>query len=95
MNRQQVPALDKRPETGPMRFGDDWTGLFLRGDCALGYLSYVMIARSYLPDPQRAMLNGIIELLASADERNFRDQSVNDSPKDETPQIGSRADINQ
>lgn len=23
-----------RPETGPMQFGDDWPGLFLRGDYA-------------------------------------------------------------
>jgi hypothetical protein len=27
----------KRPETGPMKFGDDWTGVFIRGDDALNY----------------------------------------------------------
>lgn len=27
----------QRPETGPMKFGDDWTGLFIRGDNALYY----------------------------------------------------------
>lgn len=26
----------KRPETGPMRFGDDWPGIFIRGDQAFG-----------------------------------------------------------
>lgn len=26
-----------RPETGPMKFGDDWTGLFIRGDNAMYY----------------------------------------------------------
>lgn len=26
-----------RPETGPMQFGDDWPGVFIRGDDALGY----------------------------------------------------------
>lgn len=26
-----------RPETGPMRFGDDWTGVFIRGDTAAWY----------------------------------------------------------
>lgn len=26
-----------RPETGPMRFGDDWTGVFIRGDNAGWY----------------------------------------------------------
>ena len=27
----------KRPETGTMRFQDDWTGLFVRGDNAMYY----------------------------------------------------------
>ena len=26
-----------RPETGPMRFGDDWRGIFIRGDSAIHY----------------------------------------------------------
>lgn len=26
-----------RPETGPIKFGDDWTGVFLRGDDALHF----------------------------------------------------------
>lgn len=26
--------MSLRPETGPMRFGEDWTGVFLRGDHA-------------------------------------------------------------
>lgn len=26
-----------RPETGPIKFGDDWTGVFFRGDDALHY----------------------------------------------------------
>ena len=30
--------MDKRrPETGPMQFGDDWTGIFIRGDNAFYY----------------------------------------------------------
>lgn len=27
----------KRPETGTMRFGSDWTGIFVRGDNAFYY----------------------------------------------------------
>lgn len=27
----------QRPETGPMCFGDDWPGTFIRGDNAFGY----------------------------------------------------------
>lgn len=32
MNNEQ-----ERPETGGMRFGDDWRGVFIRGDNALHY----------------------------------------------------------
>ena len=35
-----LPAFENgdRPETGPMQFGDDWPGLFMRGDnaCMMG-----------------------------------------------------------
>jgi len=31
--------MTERPETAPMRFGDDWPGLFIRGDVALGWLT--------------------------------------------------------
>jgi hypothetical protein len=31
-----IPVTDLRVESGPLRFGDDWPGLFLRGDDALG-----------------------------------------------------------
>ena len=36
-NIQQVPMPEGmiRPETGPMRFDDDWTGIFIRGDDVL------------------------------------------------------------
>jgi hypothetical protein len=36
-----------RPETGGMRFGDDWRGVFIRGDDAINYyLSLVSVIRS-------------------------------------------------
>lgn len=31
------PEDQTRPETGPMKFGMDWRGVFIRGDDALGY----------------------------------------------------------
>lgn len=33
----EVPALasGERPESGPMQFGNDWPGVFIRGDHAL------------------------------------------------------------
>ena len=32
---RRLPAQEPRVETGPVRFGADWTGVFLRGDHAL------------------------------------------------------------
>ncbi|MFI5296913.1 MAG: hypothetical protein ACHREM_02350 [Polyangiales bacterium] len=29
--------MSDRPETGPMKFGDDWTGVFIRGDDAFHF----------------------------------------------------------
>jgi hypothetical protein len=29
---RQLPAVVNRVETGALRFGDDWPGLFIRGD---------------------------------------------------------------
>lgn len=51
-----------RPETGPMRFGDDWTGVFIRGDNAAGYL---VMAGSDMPPGLRDLLS----LSNDADER--------------------------
>jgi hypothetical protein len=47
---QKVPALKggKRPETGPMQFGDDWPGLFIRGDDAMARASILRLVLSDL-----------------------------------------------
>ncbi|KKM72098.1 hypothetical protein LCGC14_1423990 [marine sediment metagenome] len=36
MEIRELPQQDDRVETGPVRFGDDWAGLFIRGDDAFG-----------------------------------------------------------
>jgi hypothetical protein len=36
---QKIPLDGARPGTGPMQFGDDWPGVFIRGDDAMGYAS--------------------------------------------------------
>lgn len=38
----------KRPETGPMQFGDDWPGVFIRGDNAF---VYAHVLGAILQDP--------------------------------------------
>ena len=32
---RELPGTDKRVETGPVRFGDDWSGVYIRGDESL------------------------------------------------------------
>jgi hypothetical protein len=60
MRVRELPAPDDRVETGPVRFGGDWTGLFIRGDDCLdlahGLQRGEPVAR-------------IVALLRSADER--------------------------
>lgn len=31
------PVVDPRVEDGPIQFGDDWPGLFLRGDTCMAF----------------------------------------------------------
>lgn len=37
MKARKLPTQDKRVETGPVQFGEDWTGLFIRGDNCFAY----------------------------------------------------------
>lgn len=72
---RHLPGLDQRPETGPLRFGEDWTGVFLRGDAALPMASALSAllerATSREPvDPFSLMTcQGLRDILISCDER--------------------------
>jgi hypothetical protein len=56
-----------RPETGPMQFGNDWCGVFLRGDNALYYaLVLEMLTAHLLVDPVSGLvIRGLIDDLKS------------------------------
>lgn len=41
-------ARGSRPETGPMQFGSDWPGIFIRGDEALHYVSIIALTLAEL-----------------------------------------------
>jgi len=43
-----LPEQDNRVETGPIRFGDDWPGVFIRGDNALFYARSIQHAMNRL-----------------------------------------------
>lgn len=63
-----------RPETGPMQFGDDWTGVFLRGDYA-GPMSFYLstalerIKAARVLDPMEVLqLEDLCSTLANSNE---------------------------
>jgi hypothetical protein len=49
MSVRKLPALDQRIETGPVQFGDDWPGVFIRGDNALWFAKCLEVALAELP----------------------------------------------
>jgi hypothetical protein len=63
-------------KTGPLKIGDDWTGVFIRGDEALTKADLLeMLAREHnLPHEKGSFLWRLIELLRSCRE-------VQDSPR--------------
>lgn len=40
---RELPECDPRMEDGPLQFGGDWPGLFLRGDSAMNYAYHLRI----------------------------------------------------
>ncbi len=74
---RELPPQTPRVETGPTRFGDDWCGVFIRGDSAA---YYAMMLRLVLhPDGEdvdamtgaiaRINLRGLLRILEANDER--------------------------
>lgn len=58
-----------RPETGPMQFGKDWTGIFIRGDRALYFgliLNDFLTRKTELSYLENKMLEQLRDLLNSA-----------------------------
>ena len=74
-----TPDLSARAESGPMRFGDDWAGVFLRGDYAgpMGmYLRDAIDAGKRGASPDAVMihaLDGLASTLSGCDERGALD----------------------
>lgn len=38
---RKLPAVEQRVETGPVQFGEDWPGLFIRGDAAIFFAMHL------------------------------------------------------
>lgn len=75
----EYPNKNNRIETGVLQIGNDWPGVFIRGDNAI-YYAYLL--RSFIDNPEdgfnKAMCEQIIELLSSCDIRSIN----NDRSKD-------------
>ena len=73
MSITKLPPLDTgmRPETGPMQFGNDYPGMFIRGDDALARAQMADQVLQTLPEeylqanyPIRSYLIGLKELFS-------------------------------
>ena len=67
---RQLPEQTPRVESGPIRFGEDWAGLWLRGDSCFAYALALRAERSQKGDAfSRAGLDGLLTALESTNER--------------------------
>jgi hypothetical protein len=57
-----------RAETGPMKFGDDWPGVFIRGDNAFFFLKVCEALTAANPVAEKG-LEGLKELLAASQQK--------------------------
>ena len=67
----------ERVETGPVQFGDDWPGVFIRGDNAMHYAMILDLALEHGLDAvplNSGILKGLVRLLASCDVRAQENQ---------------------
>jgi len=65
--RKLPVAEGGRVETGPVQFGDDWPGVFIRGDNAFGYAMALQEAMESMPEGFKKMqLKSLCGLLGGA-----------------------------
>jgi hypothetical protein len=69
---RRFPAQEQRVETGPILFGDDWPGIFIRGDDAFRYTHALREAALDLKLGflTRQVLLGLLDDLESSNCRN-------------------------
>jgi hypothetical protein len=83
---REMPAADKRVESGPVQFGNDWPGTFIRGDDAAHYA--MSLDRIINGGPERAVffdkctLVGLLHLL---NQSNLMMRRAPDTSTDATP----------
>ena len=74
----------ERPETGPMRFENDWCGVFIRGDNCFYYKLCLERLVEFLADTEDkpshfitdSCLKDLINILSSSDERIIKKEKT-------------------
>lgn len=56
------PENLSRVESGPVQFGDDWPGVFIRGDNALTFAHMLREGLTYIPEREYLLLAQLIGL---------------------------------
>ena len=80
--------MNTRPESGPMEFQDDWCGVFIRGDNALGFSFALRAVLESLTDEQKADVLGTMSQLNSLlSTLNSCQQHANDHRYDSSRQF--------
>ena len=64
---QLPPFPGGRPETGPLQFGEDWPGVFIRGDNALFFAKALRRTIGRMDDGwlDKMMMQGLADTLES------------------------------
>lgn len=83
-DRRKLQGLHPRVETGVVQFGDDWPGVFIRGDDCLGYAlalrgTLSRLSDSFADQVKEAALHSLaVELEGAVPAPENREAAVND-----------------
>jgi hypothetical protein len=87
---RKLPAVEKRVETGPVKFGSDWPGIFIRGDEAFFFeQALALLLKRIKNKPEFAVqlvcnipVKGLLKLLQSSNLNRRRKKQGFSLPKD-------------
>jgi hypothetical protein len=80
MEIKNIDHSGPRVETGPVQFGHDWPGVFIRGDNALhhAYQLSILLNDKLGAEMAKVTLAGLARLLASCDARTQHPEASHD-----------------
>jgi hypothetical protein len=84
MDVRKFPEQEERVESGPIQFGNDWPGLFLRGDDCMGYITTIQLHMQAPTNYTRKMMESLLKQLSSS--------LVNYMQEDEPETVGEAID---